>query len=206
MAHLQENSSIIPTQHGFRAGFSCDTQLVEFCHDIAAFINSGLQVDCIFLDFRKAFNTVSHTLLLLKLSYLNLPNTLLKWLEAYLLDRNQRVILHGVRSSDVSVLSGVPQASVLGPLLFLIFINDLTEHLSCRVRLYADDCCIYREVSSESDSQLLQNDLNKIMSWCSTWNMTLNLSKCNLLRFTTKTPADGKLCHEFNTAVPCNRI
>lgn len=139
-----------------------------------------------FLDFRKAFGTISDTLLLQKLSYLNLPNTLLKWLEAYLLERNQRVIIGGVHSSDVSVLSGVPQGSVLGPLLFLIFINDLTEHFSCRVRLYADDCCIYREISRESDSEKLQSGLDNIMSWCSTWNITLNLSKCNLLRFTNK--------------------
>lgn len=186
MNHLQSNNFFSPLQHGFRAGFSCDTQLVEFTHDIAASINSGLQVDCIFLDFQKAFDSVSHVLLLQKLHCLGIPNALLMWIEAYLSERQQCVILDGVCSSSVGVLSGVPQGSVLGPLLFLIFINDISDNLSSRVRLYADDCCIYSNITSEADTVQLQNDLNSIVSWCDSWRMTLNLSKCKLVRFTNK--------------------
>lgn len=186
ISHLQGNNFFHPTQHGFRTGYSCDTQLVEFTHDIATSINHGSQVDCVFLDFRKAFDSVSHTLLLQKLSTIHIPNTLLKWLEAYLVGRKQNVVLDGLNSSYVSVLSGVPQGSVLGPLLFLIYINDLAVNISSSVRLYADDCCVYRDITCEADSELLQNDLSSILSWCQTWQMTLNLNKCNLVRFTNK--------------------
>lgn len=186
ISHLQDNNFFCTTQHGFRKGLSCDTQLIEFSHDIAASIDNGCQVDCVFLDFQKAFDSVSHNLLLLKLSALNIPPSLLKWLEAYLVGRKQRVVLEGVNSSEVDVLSGVPQGSVLGPLLFLIFINDITQQVSSRMRMYADDCCIYRDVTSAQDSAQLQSDLNAVLSWCTTWNMTLNFSKCNTVRFTNK--------------------
>lgn len=186
MTHLQNNNFFSPMQHGFRAGFSCDTQLIEFGHDIATSINAGTQVDCIFLDFRKAFDSVPHPLLLRKLSVLNIPTELLKWLDAYLFERKQCVVLEGLSSSSISVLSGVPQGSVLGPLLFLIFINDLLNCTSSRTRLYADDCCIYRDITSVADADLLQRDLNSVFSWCQSWGMTLNLTKCNLVRFTNK--------------------
>lgn len=125
MTHLQSNHFFSPMQHGFRAGFSCDTQLIEFGHDLATSVNAGTQVDCIFLDFRKAFGSVPHSLLLRKLFVLNMPSELLKWLDAYLSDRKQCVVLEGVSSASVSVVSGAPQGSVLGPLLFLIFIMIL---------------------------------------------------------------------------------
>lgn len=122
MSHLNSNKFFFPKQYGFRAGFSCNTQLIQFTHDIASSVNSGKQIDCIFLDFRRAFDMISHILLLQKLSVLNIPPKLMTWIEAYLLD--------GVSLSDVNVLSGVLQGSLLGPLLFLVFINDLTETIS----------------------------------------------------------------------------
>lgn len=186
ISHLQNNNFFCPTQHGFRSGFSCETQLVEFTHDISASLNSAGQVDCIFLDFRKAFDLVAHDLLLQKLSLLNIPTTLLTWIEAYLMERKQCVVCDGISSVSVGVTSGVPQGSVLGPLLFLIFINDLSDYISSTVRLYADDCCVYRTISSEADAVTLQHDLNSVYSWCQKWNMALNLSKCNLVRFTKK--------------------
>lgn len=186
ISHLQNNSFFCSTQHGFRSGFSCETQLVEFTHDISVSLNSAGQVDCIFLDFRKAFDLVAHNLLLQKLSKLNIPTSLLSWIEAYLAERRQCVVIDGVSSESVGVTSGVPQGSVLGPLLFLIFINDLTSNISSIIRLYADDCCIYRNISSEADAISLQHDLNSVFSWCNNWNMALNISKCNLVRFTKK--------------------
>lgn len=195
MAHLQENNFFSPTQHGFRRGLSCDTQLVEFSHDIALSFNNGKQVDCIFLDFQKAFDSVAHNLLLIKLSALNIPTVLLHWIEAYLDDRKQCVVLNGTSSSYRTVLSGVPQGSVLGPLLFLIFINDIGEQVLSHLRLYADDCCLYREITSLSDSAQLQNDLDVILLWCNKWNMRLNFSKCNVVRFTNKRHIfDSKYC------------
>lgn len=124
---------------------------------------------------------VSHILLSQKLSVLNIPAKLTIWMEAYLLHRRQRVVLDGVTSSYANVLSGIPQGSVMGPLLFLVFINDLAEPVSSRVNRYADNY-----VGCETDYNSLQDDLNSALSWCSRWNMTLAISKCKLIRFRIK--------------------
>lgn len=173
-------------QHGFRAGHSCTTQLVEFCHDIFSSFDSGTQVDCVFLDFRKAFDVVSHSHLLHKLSYLGLPDNVLGWVRTYLSNRSQKVIINGFESEPVPVTSGVPQGSVLGPLLFLIFINDIGANVSSNLRLYADDCVLYRDINNPNDAAQLQLDLNSIVNWCNKWNMKLNVSKCHCMRFSRK--------------------
>lgn len=137
--------------------------------------------DCTFLDFRKAFDSVSHRLLH-KLSKLNLDPTLLKWIEAFLTDRTQYVSANNYNSRTRPVTSGVPQGSVLGPLLFLIYINDLADRVSSSIRLFADDCVIYRKITNSDDSSLLQCDLNNISSWCDNWLMNLNPTKCKYMR------------------------
>lgn len=104
----------------------------------------------------------------------------------YLSDRQQQVLVNGVSSSPVSVLSGVPQGSVLAPLLFLIFINDLPIGLKCTVRLYADDCIIYHPVKCAEDVDVMQTDLDRIVTWCTEWQMKLNISKCYRVQFTNK--------------------
>lgn len=123
---------------------------------------------------------------MLKLSFLALPDYLFGWINDYLLNRKQCVVVGGQNSPYADVTSGVPQGSVLGPLLFLIYVNDIAQNLTCSVRLYADDCVIYREVKCEDDSLLLQSDLEKVMTWCDKWQMFLNINKCNYIRFTKK--------------------
>lgn len=162
MKHLNGHDFFTTAQHGFRSGLSCTTQLTEFIHDVAEGIDRGVQIDAVFLDFRKAFDVVSHSLLLTKLSYLGIPSRLLGWIQDYLYARRQRVLINGVTSQSVQVLSGVPQGSVLGPLLFLVFVNDLPSELCSRVRLYADDCVLYRSVTCANDTILLQSDLDKV--------------------------------------------
>lgn len=119
MKHLTENNILTIVQHGLRKGLSCTTQLVEFYHDLVSTIDSGGQTDCIFLDFRKAFDTVTHSLLCNKLKLLNIDSAVLNWIENYLCQHRQCVILNGKSSDYVDVTSGVPQGSVLGLLLFL---------------------------------------------------------------------------------------
>lgn len=186
IGNMITNNLLIKEQHGFRKGFSCTTQLVEFYHDLASDVDEGGQIDFIFLDFQKAFDTVSHSLLLNKLRMLNLDLAVLRWIENYLFQRRQCVVLNGKNSDYVDVTSGVPQGSVLGPLLFLIYINDISFGISSCIRLFADDCVVYRKIKSSDDAAQLQVDLDHIHSWCSTWKMNLNPKKCVNLCFTKK--------------------
>lgn len=175
-----------PSQHGFRKNLSCDTQLAIFVHDLHVNLDCNLQTDAIFLDFAKAFDKVPHKRLLLKLSWLNLHPNILQWISEFLANRTQFVYVNNQASSSLPVTSGVPQGSVLGPLLFLIYINDLPTRVTCSVRIFADDCVIYRTVRNSANQLALQNDLNSVQDWCNEWLMELNPNKCKLLSFTRK--------------------
>ena len=134
-------------------------------HSFAGHLDTGSQIDAIFLDFSKAFDKVAHQCLFAKLSYYGIQGTLLNWLMYFLTGRSQKVVLNNTCSESTSVLSGVPQGSVLGPLLFLLFINDLPDVVSSQLKLYADDALLYRTISSEDDVQALQQDLNSLSEW-----------------------------------------
>uniref|UniRef100_A0A6B0UX86 Putative endonuclease/reverse transcriptase n=1 Tax=Ixodes ricinus TaxID=34613 RepID=A0A6B0UX86_IXORI len=139
-----------------------------------------------FLILKKAFDFVLHELILLKLSSLNIPVNVLLWLRDYFTERKQCVVVNSKKSTCVDVTSGVPQGSVLGPLLFLIFINAITMGIESSIRLYADDCVIYRSVHNSVDSTALQRDIDRISDWCESWPMNLNIDKCHHVRFTKK--------------------
>lgn len=179
---LDTNSFFSPNQHGFRKHFSCETQLVSFTHDLFAALDSGLIIDCIFLDFSKAFDLVSHQLLCFKLSKLNIDRNILRWIEYFLANRTQFVTTNNNNSQESPVTSGVPQGSVLGPLLFLVYINDLPNNILSSIKLFADDCVIYRNACTNTDANFLQQDLNEVSSWCTRWNMRLNANKCKVMR------------------------
>jgi hypothetical protein len=175
------------SQHGFMKGRSTCTQLVEFTDDIGKILDKSGQVDVFYLDFSKAFDTVPHALLLKKLSMLGMGNSLFKWFKSYLSNRYQRVIINGVHSQWLSVTSGVPQGSILGPLLFLMYVSDINLCLKyCKVKFFADDAKIYITVNDIRDCYKLQEDLYSLIKWTSTWGMTLNLSKCKILTITHK--------------------
>lgn len=179
---LESNSFFYPAQHGFRKSFSCETQLLSFTNDLHIALDRGSQVDCIFLDFSKAFDKVSHKLLFLKLDRLNMDANVLAWIKCFLNNRSQFVQANGTDSFSSPVNSGVPQGSVLGPLLFLIYINDLPDCVSSSISLFADDCVIYREIANESDTSILQSDINALSNWCTLWHMELNTNKCKAMR------------------------
>ena len=162
-------------QHGFRKNRSCETQILETINDLAVGLNNGKQIDVLLLlDFTKAFDKVSPQRLFLKLSHYGIL-MLFNWIIDYLSNRQQQVIFYGAVSSSSCVMSGVPQGSVLGLLLFLLYINDLICEISSTVRLYVDDVIIYRQIDTEEDVLKLQEDLANLSQWAQDWLMHFNL-------------------------------
>ena len=160
--HLSTNSILSPAQHGFRAGMSCETQLVLTCHDWANILHQQGQVDALLLDFSKAFDKVSHAKLLHKLGQYGVIGKMLQWISGFLHNRTQFVAINGSHSSISPVTSGVPQGSVLGPTLFLLYINDIVDVTKSELRLFADDTVLYRAIKSDHDHQILQEDLHNL--------------------------------------------
>ncbi|MCG7865188.1 MAG: hypothetical protein JAY74_02330 [Candidatus Thiodiazotropha taylori] len=182
--HLNKYNVLYELQHGFREKRSCETQLIQLVEDLGRQLSLGKQTDLVLLDFSKAFDKVNHLKLLYKLSCFGIKGNTLKWIQSFLLGRTQTVVLDGEFSNEVPVTSGVPQGSVLGPLLFLLYINDLPENIQSQVRLFADDTAVYLTVSSLQDSQVLQSDLDSLQRWERTWDMEFNPSKCQVLHIT----------------------
>ena len=136
----------------------------------------------IILDFSKAFDKVSHNLLLHKLLNMGITGPVHTWISAFLSNRKQRVVVNGETSQEAEVLSGVPQGSVLGPVLFLCYINDLPDCVRSQVRLFADDSLLYRAINSQQDIHKLQQDLNSLQLWAEKWKMHFNPQKCYVMR------------------------
>lgn len=199
VSYLESNAFFSIHQHGFRKYYSCETQLLAFTNDLFSAADRSSTVDCVFIDFSKAFDTVCHKLLLLKLNALNIDANVLKWIECFLSNRTQFVTANDHCSPTSPVTSGVPQGSVLGPLLFLIYINDLPKDISSSIKLFADDCVIYREIRTNADNLALQTDLDHISSWCDAWLMKLNVTKCKAMRISRcishNVPCDYTLNH-----------
>lgn len=180
-------SMIIDEQHGFVERKSTISNLATIEGVITESIENRGQVDVVYTDFAKAFDKVPHDVLLAKLGQLGIGNPLLSWLSTYLCNRRQLVGLKGAASTEFTVTSGVPQGSHLGPLLFVIFINDLSSYLNhSHILLYADDAKIYRTINSVSDAILLQNDLQSFDRWCDDNFMSVNVAKCHVVRYTRK--------------------
>ena len=199
--HLAFESILADCQHGFRSQRSCETQLVQFYHDMVSNLDgardrSQKQTDVIIMDFAKAFDKVPHRRLLYKLGYYGIRGSTHKWISSWLSERSQKVVLDGQASDPVPVLSGVPQGSVLGPVLFLIFINDLPDNIRSSVRLFADDCVLYRNIKSPIDCQILQDDLNSLSQWETDWQMKFNVAKCHSMRVTRHLP-DNQILFDY---------
>jgi hypothetical protein len=184
--HLDKYNILYDLQHGFRSKRSTETQLLAFTEDVLQNLRAGLQTDVVVMDFAKAFDKVSHWRLILKLKKYGITGQTNGWVKAFLDNRKQRVVCSGESSGWAPVLSGVPQGSVIGPLLFLLYINDLPENVRSKVRLFADDTIIYRTITDKADAQELQKDINKLAEWEDTWKMKFHPDKCNLLHVTRK--------------------
>ena len=137
------------------------------------------------LDFSKAFDKVAHSRLKHKLHFYGIRGNLLGWLESFLSNRTQQVVVGDTHSSYSAVTSGVPQGSVLGPVLFLLYINDITTNIHSQLRLFANDCLVYQLINSTDDHQILQSDLDTLTTWTRRWQMEFNVSKCKVLQVST---------------------
>ena len=158
--HLSTSDLLSNAQHGFRPGRSCQSLLLDSIHEWAKTVHEKDTTDVIFLDISKDFDTVSHTHLLTKLRRVGIDGWVLSWIKSYLSNRRQRCIVDGSVSDWLPYTSGVPQGSILGPLLFLIYIDDIAADLSSKVALFADDCIVFQSVHSREDQYLLQQDLH----------------------------------------------
>ena len=162
MPHLDTQQILNDAQHGFRKSRSCESQMIQTVQDLANSLNEGEQIDAILLDFSKAFDKVSHQHLLGKLQHYGVRGNLNRWIADILTDRQQEVVLEGVLSKATKVILWVPQGIVLGPLLFLVYINDMPEKISSTTRLFANDSLVYRIIRSKEDQAILQEDLDKL--------------------------------------------
>ena len=186
MAHLDEHELLSDRQHAFRKWHSCETQLTTVINDWAKILDKKGQVDTFILDFEKAFDTPPHELLKSKLFSYGIGGTTLNWINAFLCFRQQRVVVNGIKSDWAPVVSGVPQGTVLGPLLFSLYINDISADIESEIRLFADDCVCYREIKNEEDTLKLQRDIDRLGSWARKWGMRFQPVKCNMMQLTNK--------------------
>ena len=186
MSHCDKHSILKHFQHGFRGRHSCETQLIITLDDLHKSLDNNLQSDVLILDFSKAFDCVAHRRLISKLNYYGIKEETNNWIKNWLSDRTQTVILNGHKSSVAPVTSGVPQGSVLGPMLFLLFINDISDGVKSPIRLFADDCVLYLAIKKTADALQLQKDLSSLESWAQKWQMNFNVKKCYKLMVTRK--------------------
>lgn len=186
---LEEHDTISSEQHGFMHGRSCLTNLLEALESWTTALDEGWGIDIIYLDYRKAFDSVPPKRLIKRLQACGLSGNLLKWIESFVTGRKMRVTIRGFFSEWIQVLSGVPQGSVLGPLLFLLFVNELPNWIVTNMKMFADDTKLWTTVTSISDSQQLQQDLESLSEWSKRWLLKFNSSKCKVMH----------VGHDFNT-------
>ena len=189
--HLNLYNLINESQHGFTKGKSCVTNLLSFYRSVFEATDNDDNYDIIYLDFSKAFDKVPHERLLRKIKAHGIVGKVLNWITSWLKNRTQRVVVNGEKSGWGSVTSGVPQGSVLGPLLFLIYINDLDNVVNSDISKFADDTKIGRRINSHQDSDQLQRDLDKMHEWTIKWQMNFNTSKCSILHIGRNNDAFG---------------
>ncbi len=183
--HVKEYISA--DQHGFVPGRSTLSNLLVYVNNVVKFIENGGQVDTLYTDFSKAFDKISHEILMNKLSSFGVNGACLEWFRTYLIDRNQCVVIGSTKSHVITPTSGIPQGSILGPLLFLIYINDLPAiFASSKCALLADDLKLYKKITAEQDCHEMQKDIDALSNWCDNNSLSLNIPKCFTLTTTLK--------------------
>ena len=191
--YASDNDLLTKDQFGFRAGHSTEDQLLLTYNEISHFLDNGFNVDLILFDFSKAFDVVCHTLLLEKLSKLGITGNILSWIREFLIGRVMNVVVDHQYSQTYDVHSGVPQGSVLGPLLFLLYANFLTHDITVNTKIFADDLKIYIAIKTDTshnimnDMAICQRDIDCLHRVSSSWGLTMNIAKCAVLRFNRRT-------------------
>ena len=174
---MTDNNLFSDSQYGFRNKRSCVLQLLEVLDYWNKSVDEGKQVDTIYLDIRKAFDSISHRRLLQKLEAYGIEGEVLVWVRDFLKGRRQRVMLNGKSSDWMDVSSGVPQGSVLSPVLFIIYINDMPDMLRKYCKMFADDAKLYSAISTTDDQEELQDDLFDSCDWGKDWLLEHNIQK-----------------------------
>ena len=185
MAHLDEHKLLSDKQHAFRKWHSYETQLATVINDLAKILDNEGQVDTFILDFEKAFDTPHVPLKSTLFSY-GIGGKTFKRINAFLCYRQERVVVNDVKSDWAPVVSGVPQGTVLDPLLFSLHINDITADIASEIRLFADDCVCFREIKDKEDTLKLQRDIDRLGNWDRKWGMRFKPVKCNMMQLTRK--------------------
>ncbi|KAL8614437.1 hypothetical protein ACOMHN_007773 [Nucella lapillus] len=184
--HLDENVLISRQQHGFVQGRSCVTQLLDVMDAWTEILDAGGSVDIIYMDFMKAFDSVPHRRLLMKLAAYGIQGKVLDWTRAFLTDRQQSVVVNGAKSQTAPVTSGIPQGSVVGPMLFVVYINDLPNICVSEVKLFADDTKLYTRSDIPGATTALQADLDKLQQWSQDWLLRFHPQKCSVMKLGSK--------------------
>ena len=181
LGHLTNHDLLSPKQYGFISGRSTVTKLLCYLEECIEIIVGGGVVDTIYLDFAKAFDTVPRQRLINKLNSYGIIGNILNWITAFLSNRSQIVRVNGAHSKSSQVISGIPQGSALGPILLVIYINDLPDAVNSSKFLFADDTKILRQITTRHDSESLQNDLDSLEDWSERWLLRFNPDKCQVL-------------------------
>ena len=182
LKNISQNKTISCHQHGFQSKCSCISQLLECLNDWTDNLDNSLSTDVVYLDFAKAFDTIPHKRLIHKLRAYGIRGKVLRWITNFLSHRRQKVVLHNGNSSWENVISCVPQGSILGPILFLLYVNDIPSVVSSTAKMFADDTKLYCPIRTIDDCQQLQSDLNNLAVWSSKWLLKFNETKCVVLR------------------------
>ena len=185
MSHLLANNLLSMHQHGFIISKSCTTNLIESLDIITEALNRGFYILLVLLDFAKAFDSVVHEFLLLKLQAYGFDEKIIMWISDFLSNRKQRVVMGDTFSEWINVTSGVPQGSVLGPLLFVIYINDMPSLTTHLCKLFADDSKLIGIIKNSQDKIILQNDLDILNEWSLKWKLYFNVNKCKVMEIYT---------------------
>lgn len=181
------HTKIIEQQHGFVQNRSTTTNLLIYTSYLFEALDANKQTDSIYTDFRKAFDRVDHKILLYKLAFNGIRGNLWRWFKSYISNRTQKVVVNGFESAFVPVTSGVPQGSILGPLLFVLFINDVFQCFQfCNILLYADDLKIFHCINNPFDHIKIQEDLDRFSAYCIRNKLNLSLNKCKVISFVKK--------------------
>ena len=181
LQYLEGRDVLSLYQHGFINGRSCLSNLLVTLENWTAALEEGYGLDIFYLDYQKAFDTVPHKRLLAKLEWYGTDIQVLNWIQNFLMNRRMNVVVNGSRSGWADVYSGVPQGSILGPVLFILYVNDLPKKVRCGIQMFADDTKLWTTVQKVDDQAKLQNDLDSLEDWSKTWLLKFNSSKCKVM-------------------------